>query len=244
MPNAFENAPVKKVYCGFVDVLGFGAATLKDHQDAVEVYERFLEHFEMVASHLKPEHGKMSVYSDAFIIVSEYLGYVIQAAFSLSWWMLMENFLVRGGIAYGSHVEVQKGDTMLIVSAALTRAVQLEKSVKRPCVVIDDDIDLPDALWFESRIPAPMVHYFDGLRIVTPFGMMWFRTAGQRARRLLKMYPEHAEKYKWFLRLYDAVNRRELLAPPDIIQRYNVTRPESEEPVFPEDVEVDRDLLR
>jgi hypothetical protein len=158
--------------------------------------------------------------------------------------MLMEDFLVRGGIAYGPHVEVERGGTMLTVSAALTRAVQLEKIVKRPCVVIDDGIELPEALWFEQRIPSTAVLYFDGLRLVSPFGVAWFRTAGWRARRLLKMYPEHADKYKWFLSLYDAVNRRELLRPPDIIEKYNITRPESEGPVFPEDVEMDRELLR
>ena len=243
MSQAFENVPVKNMFCGFVDVLGFGAVTLKDHQGAVEVYERFLEHFETVSSGFKREDGKISVYSDAFIILSEYLGYVIQAAHLLSWLMLMEDFLVRGGIAYGPHVAVERGGAMLTVSAALTKAVQLEKRVKRPCVVIDDGIELPDALWFEQRIPSTPVLYFDGLRIVSPFGVVWFRSAGSRVRRLLKMYPEHADKYKWFLRLYDAVNRRELLRPPDIIERYNITRHESEGPVFPEDVEIDRDLL-
>src|ERR1700733_5198940 len=111
MSKAFENVPVKNMFCGFVDVLGFGGATLKDHQAAVEVYERFLEHFDNVASGFKREDGKMSVYSDAFIIVSEYLGYVIQAAHLLSWLMLMEDFLVRGGIAYGPHVEVERAGT-------------------------------------------------------------------------------------------------------------------------------------
>jgi hypothetical protein len=71
MSKAFENIPVKNMFCGFVDVLGFGAATLIDHQEAVEVYERFLEHFENIASGFKREDGKISVYSDAFIIVSE-----------------------------------------------------------------------------------------------------------------------------------------------------------------------------
>src|SRR5258708_13385754 len=244
MPKAFENVPVRRLFCGFVDVLGFGAATLKDHQGVVDVYERFLEHFEIVASGFKLEDGKMSVYSDAFIILSEHLGYVIQAAHLLSWLMLMEDFLVRGGIAYGPHVEVERGGTTLTVSAALTKAVQLEKSVKRPCIVIDDDIKLPDALWFETRIPATLVHYFDGLRIVSPFGVAWFRSAGQRARRFLKMYPDHPYNYTWLLSLYDPVRRTDLLRPPDIIERYNVTRPESEGPVFPEDVEIDRDLLR
>ncbi len=242
MVKAFEDIPVKSLYCGFIDVLGFGAITLTNHQTAVDVYERLLERFERVASGFKAGDGKIRVFSDSFIITSEYPGYVIQAAHLLSWLLHQEGILVRGGIAYGAHVEAEKAGMILTVSTALTKAVRLEKSVKRPCVVIADDMELPDAVWFQEQA---ILHYFDGLRIVNPFSVMWFRSAGTQTRRLLKMYPEHAEKYKWFLRLYDAVNRRELLRPPDIIQRYNVTLPENElHPIFPEDLETDRELLR
>jgi len=235
MGKVFEGVKVRNLYCGFVDVLGFGNVTLKDHQLAVEVYERFLEKFEIVASGFKLGDIKLSFYSDAFILLSEHVGYVIQAAHLLSWMMLMEDFLVRGGIAYGAHVEVERGGTALMVSSALTRAVQLEKSVKKPCVVLADDIELPDEIWFLKRPPAPIVHYFDGLRIVSPFGIAWFRTAGTRARRLLEKHPEHADKYQWFLRLYNAVNSRELLIPPAIIEKYGVSVPENTEPIIADD---------
>lgn len=49
-------------------------------------------------------------------------------------------------------------------------------------------------------------------------------------------------EHGFFLAQIVATNRRELLRPPDMIERYNVTRPESEGPVFPDDVEID--LLR
>jgi len=54
----FENVPVKNLYCGFVDVLGFGAVTLSDHQAAVDVYERVLERFGIAASGFKVEDGR------------------------------------------------------------------------------------------------------------------------------------------------------------------------------------------
>jgi hypothetical protein len=241
MQKAFEGVKVRNLYCGFVDVLGFGNVTLKDHQSAVEVYERFIEKFEIVASGFKLGDIKLNLYSDAFILLSEHIGHVIQAAHLLSWMMLMENFLVRGGIAYGPHVEVERGGTALMVSSALTRAVQLEKTVKKPCIVLADDIELPEEIWFLKRPPAPIVHYFDGLRIVSPFGLVWFRSAGLRARLLLEKYPEHADKYQWFLRLYNAVNSRELLMPPAIIEKYGVSVPENIEPILADDTGTNSD---
>jgi hypothetical protein len=237
MANVFKDAAIRNLYCGFIDVLGFGEVTLADHNAAMAVYERILEKFEIVASGYNIDKVQLRFYSDAFIVLSEDVGWVVQASSLLSWLMIMEDFLVRGGIAYGPHVEAQRSGSALMVSSALTKAVMLEKRVRHPCIVLADDVEIPDAAWFDNkRVPAPIVHYFDGIRIVSPFSPMYFKSARHRAQRLLKQHPKHAEKYEWYLRLWNAVNERALLIPPDILEKYGFIRTATPDPIFPEPV--------
>ena|ERR1700730_3988863 len=210
----FDRDKVADRYCGFVDVLGFGAATLADLHHALELYEELLDSSEFLSSLRK--NVRISVHSDSFVLVSDGLGDVIGATQALQWSVLMKDYLVRGAIAYGSHAEGEKSGVRFIVSAAISKAVALEKTVKWPCVALHPDIEVPDEWWFAQGRP---LLYFDSLRIVSPFNKFWFQSAMTRVSQLLERYPEHAAKYNWFLSLYSAVEAGEQLVPPEVRDR-------------------------
>lgn len=209
----FDREKICGKYCAFIDVLGFGAATLNDLPMVMSIYEEIVRDAKDWAEFLKVV--QLSVYSDSFVVISDELGPVLRATNLVQWFVLRKGFLVRGGIAHGNHAEGEKSGIKFIVSAALSKAAQLEKTIKHPCVAIHAEIEIPDDAWFnESRI----LMYFEGIRLVSPFNIGWFKSAGNRAAALLKKYPEHAEKYEWFLRLFDAV-KTDRLIPEDVLKR-------------------------
>jgi hypothetical protein len=66
--------------------------------------------------------------------------------------------------------------------------------------------------------------YFDRLRIVNPFSVAWYRTAGTRVMRMTKEHPEHMAKYDWFMRLHEA-HAKERLVPSDVVERLKAKYP-------------------
>ena len=73
-----------------------------------------------------PEKANISVYSDSILIVCSELAPVLHAAQSLSFATLAQNWLIRGGIAYGRYWENRQDGSLFVVSDALVRAVHLE----------------------------------------------------------------------------------------------------------------------
>ena len=56
--------------------------------------------------------------------------------------------------------------------------------------------------------------------------MEWFRlSASLRVQKLAMQYPQHAGKYEWFLRLYEAA-RTNPLVPPSVFERLRAKYPE------------------
>jgi hypothetical protein len=157
------------------------------------------------------------------VAVSESLNDVIAAAQLLQWSVLFEDYLVRGGLAVGRHAEGHKAGIKFIVSSSVSKAAAVEKTVKWPCVALHPDIVVPDEWWLNDGRP---LLYFDGLRIVSPFNQYWFQSAMTRVSQLLDRYPEHAPKYNWFLRLYQAVENGDLLIPLDVFERLRAKYPE------------------
>jgi len=112
---------------------------------------------------------------------------------------------------------------MLVASDALVRAVKLERSVGIPAVVIADDVAIPDQVrlnrFANGLFLTPILHFRDR-NIVNPFNIMWFRSAGDRASRLMSASPSHTDKYLWFLALHEAVGSGQELVPPAVMARF------------------------
>jgi hypothetical protein len=209
----FDRGKICGKYCAFIDVLGFGAATVKDLPRVMSIYEQFVQDAKDWAEFLQVV--QLSVYSDSFVVTSDKLAPVLHAANLVQWFVLRNGFLVRGGIAHGNYTEGEKAGIKFIVSPALSKAAHLEKTIKHPCVAIHPDIEIPDEVWLSN---SRIVMYFDGIRLVSPFNIGWYKSAGNRAAALLNEYPEHANKYKWFLRLFEAA-KTDRLIPQDVLKR-------------------------
>jgi hypothetical protein len=150
------------------------------------------------------------------VLIADKLEIVIRMTQTLQWQLLMEYCLVRGGIGYGKHVEGSKAGVQFVVSAAVARAVAIEKAVKHPCVAVDPAIVFADRDWLNGM---RSMLYFDGLTIVNPFTPFWFRTARTRITSQRAKYPEHSKKHDWLLELHQAMLNQELLMPPDVYDR-------------------------
>jgi hypothetical protein len=215
----FDRNKVSGRYCAFIDILGFGAATENDLQSVLRMYEELLDNVDYVLAAEPPV--EISVYSDSFILVSPELAPLISSVRTLLFVLMMNNCLTRGGIAYGEHAEGEKAGAKFIISAAISRAVQLEKEVRWPCIALHPDLQIPDEAWAQG---GRSLLYFDGLRIVNPFSIGLYKSAGGRVRNMKKEHPEHSAKYDWFLRLFDA-HANERLIPEDAIERLNTKYP-------------------
>jgi hypothetical protein len=74
---------------------------------------------------------------------------------------------------------VENGN-FFVVSGALVRAVEIEKNIKVPAVVLSEEISLDINAWvprFAFGIFQTPILYYKGLTIVNPFNLFWFRTA-------------------------------------------------------------------
>jgi hypothetical protein len=216
----FDRDKVSGQYCAFIDILGFGDATQNDLPAVLSKYEKLLESTEFLQS-LGPK-VRFSVYSDSFVLVSHELAPLIASAQSLVWLLLVEDCIVRGGIAYGDHAEGEKNGIRFIVSAGISKAAAIEKTIKWPCVAIHPDIEIPDEFWVQETRP---LLFFEGIRLVSPFTLYWFQSASLRVQKLAEQYPQHAGKYEWFLRLYEAA-KADALIPPGVSERLRAKYPE------------------
>jgi hypothetical protein len=215
----FDRESVRGQYCGFIDILGFGDATQNDLPVVLSLYEELLDKAEWLQASRPPV--RVSVYSDSFVLVSPELAPLIACARTLQFMLLFENCLFRGAIAYGAHVEGEKAGTRFIISAGISKAVAYEKKLKWPCVALHPDLEIPDEAWGDN---GRYLLYFDGLRIVSPFNIAWYRTAGTRVMRMTKEHPEHMAKYDWFMRLHEA-HAKQRLIPEDVLERLRVKYP-------------------
>jgi hypothetical protein len=215
----FDRDQVSGRYCAFIDILGFGAATENDLPSVLTMYEVLLDNVDYVLTAKPPV--QVTVYSDSFILVSPILAPLIASVRTLLFILMLNNCLSRGGIAYGEHAEGEKAGTKLIISAGISKAVKLEKEVKWPCVALHPDLPIPDEAWGDA---GRTLLYFDGLRIVNPFSVGLYKSAGGRVRHMKNEHPEHSAKYDWFLRLFEA-HATERLIPEEVIERLNTKYP-------------------
>jgi hypothetical protein len=204
-------------YVAFCDVLGFSIAVENRFDATIALYAEFMRRMKDWPF---PVKAKVSVYSDSIVVVSEELPAVLHAVQSLWFATLSQDWLIRGGIAYGRYWEKKVDGNLFVVSDALVRAVRLESTVKVPAITISPEVELTIAAWvprFEHGIfQAPVLH-FRGLSLVNPFNSYWFASARMRVAQMLAEAPQHAEKYEWFLALADAVEGNDVLVPQEIV---------------------------
>ena len=200
-----------KLYVAFVDILGFAREVRDNFDNILDVYQQVLESLQIfdVLPSIGVHHGvSIRVYSDSFILTSEKLYPLTQIVRELHMLTLSHDCLIRGGIGFGKHIEASHGDNLYVISQALVQAIEVEKWVKRPCVALHERIQVPGNLWNSGSLL-----FFDGIRMVNPFNVFWERTAAARVSRLSEQYPEHRDKYEWFLLLYKNVKSNKTLIP-------------------------------
>ena len=221
-PTVLSADAAENKYVALLDLLGFSAHVLEDFSETVDVYQRILGDARTRAV-LSPGI-KLVIYSDSIMVTSDHLAEVIKVVNMLHFHTLANDYLVRGGIGYGRHLEVQEGPNLYVVSEALVKASVAEKATKMPCVVIHEEIQIPNQWWLFPGNPfvRPILHT-TGLNIVSPFNIAWGTSAAQRVRNFQAKYskqdfPSHHEKFEWFLALYNSLYENEPFTPPDFVK--------------------------
>lgn len=209
---------VVPAYIGFFDALGFSRRVLSSFDEALAVYNtvmKFADLGEFVES--RPE-SSFRILSDAIVVASPKLTDVVIAANLLQFASLASaNVLLRGGIGYGLHVESLSRGHLFVVSEALVRAVAVEKTVRNPCIALDERIVPPPGAWFpyENNFHR-MLLYYEKRWLVNPLTPAWGVSAATRVENLKDEYPEHSDKYDWFLEFHRRIFGAEPLIPlPD-----------------------------
>lgn len=203
-------------YVAFCDVLGFSNAVVHDFERTISVYSDFMVR---MRDWPFPNKAEVSIYSDSILIVSDDLSAVMYAVKNLWFATLTQDWLIRGGIAYGRYWEHRENGNLFVVSDALVRAVKLESTISHPAIGFSPEVDLTLAPWisrFEQGVLVAPILHFQGLTFVNPFNPFWFQSARTRVRQLLQRFPRHEAKYNWFLNLADAVDEHHALVPEDV----------------------------
>lgn len=204
-------------FVAYCDILGFSTRVRADFDDTTELYETFAR----LLTQLESKETRTSIFSDSIIITSKDLMRLVEVV-NVLWFAAQTHFfIIRGGIARGRIWQKITPYHTQLVSDALIRAVEIEKSVRHPAVVIDESIDVGLNFWIprfsEGSAIAPVL-YYQNLKIVSPFGRYWFASALPRYQHLKEAAgAQHYHKYDWLIGLHEAVRNDEDLVPPHII---------------------------
>lgn len=217
-PVLLTSDAAENKYVALLDLLGFSAQVLEDFARTTEMYQRILNDTRTRAV-LNPG-VKLVIYSDSIMITADHLADVIKVVNMMQFHTLFHDYLVRGGIGYGRHVEAQEAGNFYVVSEALVKATMAEKTTRMPCVVIHKEIEIPNDWWqFRGNPFLRAVLHVDGMNIVSPFNIIWGTSAAQRVRNFCANYsredfPAHHEKFEWFLSLYNSLYENRPITPP------------------------------
>lgn len=220
-----EIEPTQERYVAFCDILGFSDMALYEFDETLEATKKLaglISNMDLIKF-----NAKITMYSDSILVVGKNLIDVLRAVQGIWFFALASDFMIRGAITKGRYWETRTDKNLFVVSDALVRAVKLEKQVSVPAVVIADDVDIPEELWYAQFAPDPqgmgivvtsLLHFRDR-NIVNPFNRFWLLSAGGRAKQLMEKYPVHKDKYLWFIALHQAVTNRHQLVPQEIFEK-------------------------
>jgi hypothetical protein len=209
----------EETYVAFIDILGFSRKVKEEYNNIIEAYENILTDAQLLP--VMVPGIQLRIFSDSLMVTAKDLLSIITSVNALHQVTLFHDCLIRGGIAYGKHVEVAESGNLYLVSQSLIKAIEIEKSINNPCVVLHPDIIIPREWW--PPVPNPFLRklmYYEGNIIVSPFNLMWGLSAMTRVSMMLERYPDHHDKYNWFLKLYKAVWSAIPLVPPEIAKYY------------------------
>ena len=205
LPSLEGNEPTDR-YVAFVDILGFGRRTLDDFDQIVGAYQQLALMYLDVPDPTRSVDVRLL--SDAFILSAPSFEELLSAVQPLHTFALQSGCMIRGGIGFGRHLEAQTDRNYVVVSEALVRAVETERTISHPCVAIHPSVAAADAFVTTDPFCGGLLEY-EGTVFVSPFNIMWGRTARNCARALKHRYPDFRAKYDWFL------NVCERYLPPD-----------------------------
>lgn len=194
----FSGQEASERYIAFFDILGFSNAVLNRFDETLRIYENLLDKLRILRCF---ESGvSINVVSDSIVLSSTSFDALLSICKLAQAIALLENCLVRGGIGYGKHVDIQDGENRYIVSQALVNAVVVEKTVRWPCIAIDEHIEIPSKHWAPrtEALRRSIVHY-QGLNLVCPLNLFWGSTAVDRVQHMKETHPEHTDKFDWFI---------------------------------------------
>lgn len=220
-----EIEPTRERYVAYCDILGFSNMVASEFDETIQATKKLAD----LLSGMEEMQldVKITMYSDSILVVGERLRDVLNAVQGLWFFALASDFMIRGSITKGRYWEMRTNSALVVISDALVRAVQLEKQVSIPAVVIADDVEIPEELWYTQFAPDPsgagtivtsLLHFRDR-NIVNPFNRYWLLSAGARANRLMQKYPKYKDKYLWFIALHQAVTNRHQLVPQEIFEK-------------------------
>jgi len=104
--SIFQRDKVSEKYVALVDILGFSSNVLSSFDAALNAFEAVLRST-VVVENLSPEVA-VQIYSDSFLLISDSLRPVVRATRALLMQSLFNDYLVRGAIAHGKHIDVAK----------------------------------------------------------------------------------------------------------------------------------------
>ena len=93
---------IRMRYVAFCDVLGFSNAVQDRFDETISIYAEFMK---LMRSLPMPEKAEVSIYSDSILIVADDLPSILHAVKTLLFVILMQDWMIRGGIAYGRYWE-------------------------------------------------------------------------------------------------------------------------------------------
>lgn len=208
---------VEHKYVAFCDLLGFSNAILTDFDKVLDVYKDFNE---ALNGH-RTIFSDVSLFSDAVVITSDSLAEVCSAVQILYAVCIRHGFLMRGGIGYGKHWKQMTANDILLASEALVKAVGIEKSHKKPVIIIDPQIELTfENCWSNSfrNFFEVQILYYEGDIIVNPFGLYFYNTGIYLLKDLKAQHPRFADKYDYLLSIGIARENNYCFVPPDVIK--------------------------
>ena len=142
--------PDDQRYCCFMDILGF-KSILNDFDRAIALYNGMADYIASSKAidaavskefdqHLpeKRDPVSMKILSDSIILSSMHWSDVVISAQTVQAYLFGKGILVRGGIAFGRHVEFAENLGVAVVSEALSRAYIAESKLAiYPRIIFD-----------------------------------------------------------------------------------------------------------
>lgn len=220
-------------FVAFLDVLGFSGRVCESWEETVDAYQALMGELDVLREVGRPQilgAEKMSqlrefldgaaierlqqgwqatirLISDSIVIVGPNLIGVTLAAQFVQQRAALAGFLVRGGLAYGRHLDFESEVHVPTVSEALIRAVAAERRQPFPRVILDDSVVALRSSFDPSSDLNSLLLFGDGFWFVNPFSPMWGCSMLGHVEQVRDLYSnaETRPRYDWLLDLGDSL---------------------------------------